>query len=332
MFDGVVEYQHYDEIIERIEQFEEHEIIGQDSTGDNDIYLIELGNPDNPTIFITASVHGNEWQSTVYSMAAMEMLRDDNYPYQRTRDILMNYFHIVYIPVVNPSGLIKAWSNGIYQSSDRDSRRNDNYVDLNRNFESQSEIETQIVVEQAEKFKPFSYIDLHLFPPGYSYAEGEKIIIHTQTEEMFIYKEQMAADLEETLNENVKRWYTDPWEGTAANFFRALDNDYTPYTLSILSELERPAYDGGQIVENIRPEDMYLYGNEFIRSFFDSSINYFYSHNLAPWLNYNQTIQRDNDGLAYQAIENRDGDLFVDYITRDSIGFVESIYRIKKDK
>src|SRR5699024_9234893 len=95
----------YDEIKDKIKNtFKNYRIIGKDHSGNYDLFLVELGNITKPKIMIVASMHGTEWQGTQYSMSILDMLENDNYPDKEFRDTLMENYHILYIPVVNPWG------------------------------------------------------------------------------------------------------------------------------------------------------------------------------------------------------------------------------------
>src|SRR5690625_5415126 len=127
---GKVEFQNYDEITSRIKKFDRYSDLGKDQSGMYSMYLIELGTPSKPSILITASQHGTEWQSTQYSLSFMEMLRDNTFPDKSFRDRLLNDYHILFIPVVNPWGLEETYDHAITRG-----RNNSTNTNLNRDFD-----------------------------------------------------------------------------------------------------------------------------------------------------------------------------------------------------
>src|SRR5690625_4120255 len=128
---GEVEYERYNDVVERIEAFSNYENIGEDESGDFDMYAIHMGDQEGPVIYFQSSIHGSEWKTTQYGLSFFEKLRDDAYPNKNFRDLLLDNFHLVYVPVVNPYGYDQPLDETGEQIR-KDGRENVNDVDLNR--------------------------------------------------------------------------------------------------------------------------------------------------------------------------------------------------------
>lgn len=93
------------------------------------LYRFDFGTPGQPVVLLTALIHGLEVIGSVSLFHILDSLLRKN---RRTRD-LMDAFHVVVVPVVNP--------DAFHRNMDRLSRgwpatrrTNANGVDLNRNF------------------------------------------------------------------------------------------------------------------------------------------------------------------------------------------------------
>ncbi len=131
-------------------------IIGY-STKHNPIYVFETGSgPD--TVLIMGVFHGDEPVGCDLVVRLADTL-------QKNPSLIHN--RVVLVPVVNPDALLKG------------TRKNSNKVDINRNFptddwspvytkkmyypgrEAGSEVETQVVMEILEKYKPDRIFSIH---------------------------------------------------------------------------------------------------------------------------------------------------------------------------
>ncbi|WP_449538892.1 M14 family zinc carboxypeptidase [Ferdinandcohnia sp. Marseille-Q9671] len=104
-------------------------------------------NPDvKPPILIHASIHGSEFVGTDAALRLIERFGFEND--SETLEILNNFTLIVNVNA-NPDGRIEA------------TRFNGEGIDLNRDFITQSQPETQAVVKQITKLNPLVLLDLH---------------------------------------------------------------------------------------------------------------------------------------------------------------------------
>lgn len=271
-FPGAVTYHKYSNVENRIRQFSDYEILGKDASGEYDMYVIKLGNPNKPAILITAGVHGVEWQSTEYSLSAFQMLENDTYPDSEFRDQLLNDFYLIYMPCLNPWGLdnltdTKAPTIRAYY-------RNSNHVDINRDFVNQTQAETLHVMDVVERFDPFAHMDLHLFQPnGGIGLEGYDLIMGTEIEQTQSNMHNIANALEEYTGYEVNRWDIQPERHhmvRGSTTFRK--NQFTGTTMTFLSEIERPDSHTNQAVSDAQ---IYEWGNAFLYIFFKEAIEYY---------------------------------------------------------
>lgn len=170
--------QGYKEFISELRNSYELIDLGVSSNDTMNLYGIKIGefctqNP-KPTIFITGSVHGNEWEGSYSIKRFMEILTigDDDKGNKEYIQKLKAKFDFYLIPVCNPHG----FDNGI----DDIARCNANGVDINRNFDIDwddfdigswnpctkgtspwSEPESVIIRDKALELLPVLYIDVH---------------------------------------------------------------------------------------------------------------------------------------------------------------------------
>ena len=116
-----------------------------------DLYLAGSG---YETIFIFATIHGDEQAGIPLTHRLMERLRH--------RQDLLEMYRILIIPVANPDGVV------------RNSRGNANGIDLNRNFPATnrensavfgyyalSEPESKILYDLIQKYRPIRIVSIH---------------------------------------------------------------------------------------------------------------------------------------------------------------------------
>jgi hypothetical protein len=97
-------------------------------------------------VFVTGSIHGNEWPGTDAAIRLIETLAYEDTP--EVRDILNNVILLVNV-VLNPDGRVLG------------TRRNATGFDLNRDFIAQSQPETRATVEILTEWNPMVTLDLH---------------------------------------------------------------------------------------------------------------------------------------------------------------------------
>lgn len=288
-FSGNFEYQDYATLERRFRKFEKCYVIGKDDSGNHDMYLIELGTRGKPTLMLSASMDGTEWQTTQYSLAFMEALRDDTFPDRNLRNTILDNFCIAYIPVMNPWGLdrVPDHVDGVYAQFNSRGRNNSNGINLNTDFYSFTQQESRNVRAQADKYKPFAYIDMHMFQPEFSTAYGRRSIIASgqiqggyQTETRPITL-KWKDSFENYVDEVITRWtnFLEPTSELARGYFARRSNPWTPYTLSYITELVRPAIVRGQMVRKLTNDEIFQWGTAHLYLFFKTSIEYFEVYN-----------------------------------------------------
>lgn len=326
---GSLEYQDYDTIINRIEQFSNYEIIGKDESSMYDMYKIELGNRSKPKIMILSSLHGTEWQGTQYTLSFMEMLRDDVYPDKTFRDNLLNDFHIIYIPVGNPWGL-----SNTHITSREGGRNNSADINLNRDFYQFTQQETINIKNVMDSFKPFAFLDTHLI-----IARDSSLIVGNGQVETYDIRNTFGSVWNDYTGENVTLWSAVSFGsgGLARGYMGSRENPYTEHTLSYITEIGREADNTPSVNTN---EDIYNYGMASLYIFFKTSIEYYNSENniiddpdvenvykiVAP--NKTVYIYRGNEGITNSIIEEFiNGDVVETIINRDVEGKVTSFVK-----
>src|SRR5690625_5179528 len=271
--EGKVEFQDYDEITRRIKKFDRYSDIGKDQSGLYSMYLIEMGTPTKPAILITGVQHGTEWQGAQYSLSFMEMLRDNTFPDESFRDRLLNDYHILFIPVVNPWGLEETYDHAITRG-----RNNSTNTNLNRDFDEFTQQETINVRNVMDRHTPFAYFDLHLIR---GHQRDTHLIIGNGQPETNYIRDMWTESLSEYANQDVERWDGSPGinRGLSRRYMRDQANPHTPFTLSYISEISRPVQENAGFNAPLSNEDIYKYGVANMYLFFKTSLDYYLLHN-----------------------------------------------------
>lgn len=310
-FKGTVEYQNYKTVVERIEKFDRFYKIGKDQSGTYDMYLIELGNASKPCIFITGSMHGTEWHGTQYSLKFFEDLRDNTFPDIDFRNFVLNNFCIAYIPMLNPYGMDRVTDE--YVQFNNNARYNVNGVELNYDFYYLTQQESKNVAEQIRKYKPFAYLDMHMFQPDYSVGYGSKFILANGQRETDNVRDLWRDSFENYAGEKMTVWTNTltPDSGLARAYVARQTNPYTPHTLSYITEFVRPAYIDGEFIEPLTKAEIFKYGTASLYLFFKTSIQYFIQNVTAEEYKSQTMFVRDLNGREYhlQATTTHDFEL-----------------------
>ncbi len=272
-FPGSATYQSYDEIVDRIKRFNDYRDIGKDQSGHYSMYSIHLGIESNPTILITASMHGTEWQGTQYSLSFFEMLRDNTFPDKPFRDKLMRNFHLILIPMVNPWGLDNTEPHAILQG-----RYNSDGVDLNRDFDDFTQRESINTRNIMDKCKPFAYFDLHMIR---GHKRDIHLILGNGQGATNNVRDEWADSWEIYSGQKVERWagYVNLARGLSRRYMRDQVNDYTPHTLSYITEMSRPVAETAGFNAPLTDEEIFNYGMASLYLFFRTSLDYFSTYN-----------------------------------------------------
>ncbi|WP_028785122.1 M14 family zinc carboxypeptidase [Thalassobacillus devorans] len=186
------DYVTYEEIVEDLKRIEKNsnrvslEVVGQSTEG-RDIYAVTISDPEakgkygkiqalrnkmfkNPEdaqkwvdkhpdfkvpIMIDGSIHGNEFVGSDAVLQLIERFAFEND--QETTEILENNI-LIFNVIVNPDGRVNA------------TRYNAEGIDLNRDYITQSQPETEASVKLITKWNPMVFLDLH----GYVNYSDEK--------------------------------------------------------------------------------------------------------------------------------------------------------------
>src|SRR5699024_654121 len=206
-FVGEVEYVKYSELEKDIRKFSDYEVFGKDSSNEYNLYIIHLGDKNKPKILITSNVHGVEWHTASYSLKGMKMIDDETHPYKDMMNRLLNNFHVLYVPVLNPWGYDNV--NDIYAQFENIHYKNYNNVDINRDFEDVTQIETKNMINVMKKYKPFAHMDLHTFQSEYQLA-NQNIVIGNERDDTVIYQNRLSDMIESYTNQKVHQWKKQP--------------------------------------------------------------------------------------------------------------------------
>lgn len=280
-FRGSLALQRYADVVARIKLFPNHTNIGSDESGLYDMYRIELGNPANPTILFNAGMHGTEWYPVQYGMAFMEMLRDNTFPDMAFRNMLLERFHIVYVPVLNPWGYDR--TPEVATESYSVARYNVNGYELNKDFNSSgfTQKESRNLRDQILLFQPFSYLDMHMFQHAYNVAYGRNAILGYGQLETQHVRDAFAESWEAYIGEEITKWIpsTNPDSGLSRTYVANLSNEHTPHTLSYITEIVLPTNYNNVYVEKLNKEQIYSYGISSLYLYLHTSVQYFDEHN-----------------------------------------------------
>lgn len=241
------DYLVYDDLKETLETFEKEskrvnlDITGQSASG-KDLYTITIADTDNKNsekqykklrklmsedpeqaqsylkanpdvkapILIHASIHGSEFVGTDAAIRLIERFGFEND--RETKGILEDFTLIINVNA-NPDGRIDA------------TRFNSEGIDLNRDFVTQSQPETQAVVEQISELNPLVLLDLHGYVKQRGKANHPGLILpgtpphnpNYETDLLYNWMNQQAEAMEAELVSNKAGYETDLYrtmEGT----------------------------------------------------------------------------------------------------------------------
>src|SRR5690625_373660 len=271
-FPGSVRYYKYDKIVERIKKFNYH-LIGRDQSGIYDMYLIEVGTRGKPVLFFLSGIHGTEWHPIDYGLSFFEMLRDGTFPDKEFRDNVLSNYHLVYIPAGNPWGVDN--NEDIYRQFNNPARYNSTGTELNRDFFEFTQRESVNIAEQVRLYKPFAFIDMHMFQTDYN--EDPLIIANSQIDTEH-WRDIIVRSVEYYSGHKMTVWRNpqnpDPESGLARRFVSRQPNPYTPHTLSYITEQVRPTRKDGHIVRRLTDREIYSIGIAELYLFVKTSIDY----------------------------------------------------------
>lgn len=336
-FNGTVKYEDYNSVINRIKKFNNYKIFGKDQSGLYDMYYIQMGNEEKPVIMFMASMHGTEWQGTQYSLSFMEQLRDNTFPDDDFRDYLLNNFNIIYVPVLNPYGYDRVLKGeyGEYTSGNYEARYNANGIELNSDFFTFNEQESRNMKKIIDEYKPFAFLDIHMYQPDYNAAYGRNAIMASGQQSIegyqdatLPYRNLWKTSMENYLGEEITSWTNilSPTSGLARAYVARSKNPYTEFTLSYICEVVRPAYrnrDGQmKLIRPLTDEEIFKYGFTHIYLFLKTSTMYYED--------YKDKNNNDN-GIIKEQLYKIELDHKTVFFERDEKGITNKIIEEYKD-
>ena len=265
--EGVVTYKNYNDTVKQIKEFKNYSVLGKDDSGMYNLYLVEIGDSNNPSLLVTCSLHGTEWQGTQYTIEFMKMLEDGTYPDDVLRNNLLENFHILFMPMVNPWGVDNTTAEE--PISRNRGRRNSNGIDLNRDFDSFVTSEARLTKYVMDKYNIFAYLDCHLI-----ISDEPRIILGHGQKATTNIRDEWLQDLEEYIGYETTAWSSSASKGLSRRYMRDKENPYTDYTLSYITEISRPEKIDGVIKAPLSDEEIFKIGMANLYLFFTTSINY----------------------------------------------------------
>ncbi|WP_082234951.1 M14 family zinc carboxypeptidase [Halobacillus massiliensis] len=112
-------------------------------------------------VMINASIHGTEFVGSDAALQLIERFATAND--EKTKELLENHI-LIFNVVANPDGRIDA------------TRFNSSGIDLNRDFITQSQVETKHTVDLIKEWNPMVFLDLHGYVKGYGGPEKPGLI------------------------------------------------------------------------------------------------------------------------------------------------------------
>lgn len=330
MFDGTFTLQRYNQVVSRILQFEGAESIGLDESGQYTMYKIVMGDTSKPPILITSGVHGQESQVIQYSLAFFEMLRDNTMEDTDFRNNLLKNFCIVYLPCLNPWGMNNIPEENYNDKFARTYYRNVNYVDINRDFLSQSQQETKNVVAVMNDYEYFAHLDLHMMYPGYPLVDNQNFVVANENYSLQHIQNDYASKWQNHTGTDVMRWEVQPERHQMVRGY-SIDkpNPYTPHTLPFMTEIMRPTTDAVLLTD----EEIYKYGCYSLYEFFNIAEKYFKDSGIVEsdlsevrkivTPTGEVSFTRNSDGFITRVVELKNEKLLITEFTRDSDGNIE---------
>lgn len=278
--DDTAEYVPYYMVENRIKDFEDVSIIGVDSTNTYNIYKIELGTKGKPIIVLMSGVHGTEYAGAFYNLGIMEDLRDDTFPVEGFRNEILENFHIICFPVMNPYG----WEYTTPYAITR-GRYLANGYDLNRQFSPFKALEAIEVKKHLDDPNIFAFADNHLIR---NYARKPFVVFvgngQHATNDIRDHIVESMNDVSNNLDKPTQPWeaFVNMTRGITRRYMRDKVNKHTEFTLSYTIELARPVNESEANGGIQRPFDtdyeQYDYGYKVTYMFLRTSMDYYYAY------------------------------------------------------
>lgn len=274
-FEGSATFQTYNTVMARVNAFSNVVNIGKDSSNTYDMRMIRMGNSSKPPILFISGMHPPEWGTILYGLSFFEQLRDDTFPDKKFRDELLSRFYLLYVPLVNPWGYVEMEKYDVYAQF-AVGRETFNDVDLNEDFYAFTQAESQNIKTVVDTYKPFSFLDAHMFQQEYSLADGKNLILGNGEAGNTALRKRLAQSWFLHTGHEVQEWTPDvmlPTSGLARRYVRDTINPHTSQTLSYITELVKKSTGFPEILTQ---EQIYSYGMAFLYLFYKTSMDFFY--------------------------------------------------------
>lgn len=319
--EGNTDYVKYSNIVNRIRSFEDYEIIGTDTSNQYNIYKIELGTKGKPVIMLSSGVHGTEYAGILYTLGILKDIEDNKLPDSEFRNYLLNNFHIICLPCINPYGVNYTTPYAITRG-----RANFNGKDINREFARFNELEARIVKKYMDNPEIFAYADNHLIrnhaskPYVVFYGNGQ----HATND----LRDYGVNSMNAVLDKPTKKWeaFKNMTHGITRRYMRDKINKHTEFTLSYTIELARPVDENASKGGKQRPFDsskeMYNYGYKITYIFLKSSVQYFDAYNGTG------LYKEDNENnVMIESVETPEKDINFEYDENDYVSEIKENYK-----
>ena len=275
---GEVHYEKYSVLESLIREFDNVEIIGQDSSKQYNVYKIEMGTKNKPTLFFTAVMHGTEYAGAHYLLAFLKDIRERKTLPNSFIDELLNNFRIVAVPVLNPYGLNKTTKHAVTLGRHPIHGKEQNW-DWNENRFNL--VESQNVKHIADDPHIFAYMDFHLIR---SYKTNNAVILgHGKSADVGV-RNDIVETMEKLFpNKKVVKWQgsANKNSGLSRSYMATRENLYTKNTLSYINEMGRPVQESqanGGFNEPLNPKELFEAGYYMAYLFTRTSMDYYYQN------------------------------------------------------
>jgi predicted deacylase len=223
-----MEYKSYSNIEQEILNFNgTAKEIGSDSSGDYKMYTYYIGNPNNPKIYIMASMHGSEWYSTIFTMEFLKQLKNNTFIDRKFNAEVLARYCIVLLPVANPWG----YDRKIYETSTGEQS--------NQDFNVWNLSETRAIRDSVNSEKPFAFLDMHLMSPNLT--EHEFVFSYGHPKTRFLMK-NVADSFTAKTGHPCNFWinHSNPNTTTNSRFWAAgRQSPNTDVVISAITEISR---------------------------------------------------------------------------------------------
>lgn len=176
----------------------------QGSTPDDSLNLYLLAketNENNPWVFIVSAIHGDEKPSAYFAKQMLERIfaPPEDHPDRHLLLYLQRRYNWCWVPIGNPTGWVA------------NTRVNVNGVDLNRDYNNQTQPETRAITSEIARINPLIFIDCHNTRHGLTMGTGKyshRTILTTVRRAASLMLGRPVGEYADTSNVNIARIWT----------------------------------------------------------------------------------------------------------------------------